>query len=115
METSAVLLAIAALGGVVMAVMRLKGRELPPLALAVLHGLVAAAGLVTLVGAVKGQVVPMITLVALAGFVIAALGGAVLFLLFHLKNKGLPIPLMFIHAAVAAISFVMLLISIFRI
>jgi hypothetical protein len=44
MITSVLLFAIAALGGIVMAIMRLGGRELPPMGLAIVHGLFAASG-----------------------------------------------------------------------
>jgi hypothetical protein len=114
MITIAVVFAIAAVGGAVMAAMRLQGRELPPLWLALVHGVVAAAGLVLFVQrAMTWNVVPKVFMVSLIGFVIAALGGFTLLLFFHLKKKPLPIPIMLIHATVAVVSFAVLLIGIF--
>ena len=114
MTTAAILFAIAAIGGATMAAMRLGGRELPPTALAVVHGLLAAAGLVVLIMTVTSQTVPMMAMVALAGFVLAALGGFTLFFLYQLKKRALPIPLMLVHGGVAALSFILLLVVIFK-
>ena len=52
MTIALVLLALAALGGVTMATMRLRGAERPPTALALVHGAAAAAGLIALIVAV---------------------------------------------------------------
>ncbi|MGH9941962.1 MAG: hypothetical protein ACRD9R_06340 [Pyrinomonadaceae bacterium] len=112
MTLAAVLFAIAALGGVVMAVMRLSGRELPPMGLAIVHGVVAAAGLIALILVVVGGAASTQATIALIGFVIAALGGFYLFS-FHLRRQALPIPVVIIHGLVAVISFVVLLVGIF--
>ncbi|SNB44672.1 hypothetical protein [Geobacter sp. DSM 9736] len=113
MGTAAILFALAAFGGAVMVAMRLGGKDLPPTALAVGHGVIAAAGLVTLIAAVKGGAVPALANVALAGFVLAALGGAGLFFLYHMKHRALPMPLMLVHGTVAVLSFAVLLIAVF--
>lgn len=97
-----------------MAAMRLGGRELPPLGLALLHGALAAAGLITLIITVIANVVPALAMASLIGFVIAALGGFTLFLGFHLKKTALPIPIMLIHATVAVLSFILLLVVLFK-
>lgn len=112
MTIAAVLFGIAALGGVVMAVMRLRGRELPPMGLAIVHGLFAASGLVALIFFVVGRSAPTQAIIALVGFVIAALGGFFLFS-FHLRRQALPVPVVIIHGLVAVISFVVLLLGIF--
>jgi hypothetical protein len=112
MVLAAVLLAIAAVGGAAMAFMRLSGRELPPMALALVHGLFAAAGLVALLVAVVGANVSTQFQIALGGFVVAALGGFFLFS-YHLRGKALPVPVVLIHGVVAVISFVLLLLGIF--
>lgn len=114
MGTAAILFAIAAVGGAVMAALRLGGRELPPLGLALLHGALAAAGLITFIVKVVGNVVPTLATVSLVGFIVAALGGFTLFLGFHLKKKALPIPIMLIHATVAVLSFILLLVVLFK-
>ena len=113
MGIAALLFTIAALGGAVMAAMRLGGRELPPMWLALLHGAVAATGLITLLVAIQGNAVSNIVLLAAGGFIIAALGVLTMFFLFHLKKGALPVPLMLIHASVAVLSFIALLVALF--
>ncbi len=112
MTVAAILFAIAAVGGVIMAAMRFGGRELPPMALAIVHGLFAAAGLVTLIAAVVGSDSSLLAKVAAAGFVIAALGGFMLFS-YHLRRQALPVNYVVIHGAGAVISFAILLAGIF--
>jgi hypothetical protein len=112
MTVAAILFAIAAVGGVVMAAMRFGGRELPPMGLAVVHGLFAAAGLVTLILAVAGSQTSWAAVVAVIGFIVAALGGFMLFA-HHLRRKALPVNYVVIHGAGAVISFVILLVAIF--
>ncbi|MBV8857577.1 MAG: hypothetical protein JOZ02_11650 [Acidobacteria bacterium] len=112
MTVAAILFAIAAVGGLVMAAMRFGGRELPPMALAIVHGLFAAAGLVTLILAVVGAQTSWAAIVAVVGFVVAALGGFMLFA-HHLRRKALPVNYVLIHGAGAVISFVILLAAIF--
>ncbi len=112
MTIAAILFAIAALGGAVMAAMRFSGRELPPMALAIIHGLFAASGLVALIMAVLGAQSSTVAIIALVGFAIAALGGFMLFS-YHLRRQALPINYVVIHGAGAVISFVILLVAIF--
>jgi hypothetical protein len=110
MTTALILFAVAALGGLVMAAMRLGGRELPPMGLAIVHGLFAAAGLVTLILALVGSGFSTMATIALVGFVGAALGGFYLFSL-HLKKQALPIPYVVVHGLFAVASFVILLLG----
>lgn len=112
MTTAVVLFAIAALGGIVMAIMRVSGRELPPMGLAIVHGLFAAAGLVSLILALVGQGYSIATIIALLGFLGAALGGFYLFSL-HLKKQALPISYVVVHGAFAVISFIILLVGVY--
>lgn len=95
-----------------MALMRLGGRELPPLGLALVHGLFAAAGLVTLIITLIGHGYTIATIIALIGFIGAALGGFYLFSL-HLKKQALPIPSMIVHGSFAVISFIILLVGVY--
>jgi hypothetical protein len=111
MITAAILFAIAAVGGVIMALMRFSGRDYPPAALAVIHGLFAAAGLIALLLIVSGAGVASSMRTALLLFVLAALGGFWL-LSYHVKRRALPIPLMVIHALVAVIAFIILIVGI---
>ena len=112
MITAVVLFAIAALGGIVMAIMRFSGRELPPMGLAVVHGIFAAAGLVALILALVGHGYTAVTIIALLGFIGAAVGGFYLFSL-HIKRQALPIPYVVVHGGFAVISFVILLIGVY--
>ena len=111
MNVAAILFGIAALGGIIMAMIRLSGRDYPPAFLAVVHGLFAAAGLVALLMAVFAPGVAASFKIALVLFVVAALGGFWL-VSYHLKRQALPIGLMVIHALVAVVAFVILLVGI---
>ncbi len=104
-----VLFALAALGGVVLATLRFRGRPTLPLGLAVVHGLFGAAGLVALIWAVFGT--GLAAKASLGLFVVAALGGFVLFS-FQLRKQAIPIGVMLVHALVAVIAFVLLLVRV---
>lgn len=110
---SAVLFAVAALGGLTLAVMHFRsgGRERPSTALAVVHGLVAAIALVLLIIGVLGAPAgaSALPVVALAIFVLAALGGAYLFLGKHLRGQALPSPVVMVHGLAAVAGFLVLL------
>jgi hypothetical protein len=108
MTIALVLFGIAAVGGLVIALMRFRGRPYPPMGLALVHGAVAAAGLVALISlVVQGQQASGAT-TALVLFVVAALGGFVLFF-HHLRKVALPIWLVIVHALVAVTAFLILL------
>lgn len=110
MVIALVLFGIAALGGLVMAAIRLRGAERPPTAIALLHGVLAAAGLIALIVAVTAGSVPGLARTALIIFIVAALGGFFLFAQ-HMQKKALPIPVMVVHALVAVVGFVLLLVA----
>ena len=114
MESAAIVLGLAALGGVTLAGIRLSGTPRPPTWMALGHGAVAATGLVLLIYTVGSTTVPELAQIATGVLVLAALGGAVLFLGFHLKEKPLPIPLVLGHGTIAATGYAMLLIAIYR-
>jgi hypothetical protein len=114
MNIAAILLGLAALGGGTIAILRLRGMPRPPTWMALAHGTVAAAGLITLIYIVATTTVPGLTQIALGVLVIAALGGATLFLGFHLREQPLPIPLVLGHGLIAVIGFSLLLISMYR-
>jgi hypothetical protein len=59
--------------------------------------------------------IPGLAQVALGIFILAALGGAVLLLGFHLRSKALPIPFVLGHGLIAATGLVLLLLSAFGI
>jgi hypothetical protein len=113
LKVSAVLFAIAALGGLTMAWIRLGRGINPPTWLAMLHGMLAAAGLTLLAYAAFTVGVPTLALYALALFVIAAIGGAVMNLAYHWRNLPLPTGLLLGHAALAVLGFVLLLLTVY--
>jgi hypothetical protein len=113
MQAAAIVLALAALGGVALAVIRLRGAPWPPLWMALGHGAVAATGVAILLYSALATGIP--TLAQVGIFFLAALGGAVLLLGFHLRSKPLPVPLVLGHGLIAATAFVLLLLSLFGI
>lgn len=107
--TSIVLFAIAAAGGLVMAGMRISGDRNPPAWLAMLHGLLAAAGLTLLLFAAFTTGLPSYATWGLVLLVIAALGGLYLNLGYQEKRVLLPKPIVYVHAAIAVIGFLLVL------
>ena len=114
MKTAAVLLAIAAIGGLVMAVVRFKGAERPPTFVLMAHGLLAGAALTLLVYAAATVGLPGMALAALALLIVVAIVGAALNLKFHAKMLPIPKTPIVIHGIVAVIGFVLLLLAIAR-
>ena len=108
LRTATVLLAMTALGGLSRAAIRFGGKPAPPSWLAMLHGFLAAAGLTLLAYAYFTASVPALAGLALLLFALAAAGGGVLNLGYHLKGAPLPIWLVLVHAAVAVVAFVLL-------
>ena len=109
MTVPLVLFGAAALGGLIMAIVRFSGKPQPPFAIAIIHGLAAALGLILLIAAVSKSGGGSAT-VALGLFVVAALGGFALFAQ-HLRKVALSIPLMVAHACLAVLGFVVLLVN----
>ena len=106
------LLGVGALGGLAMAGIRLTGVPRPPSWLAMLHGVLAAAALTLLIYAAMTVGIPKLAQYALGLLVIAAAGGAAINLLYHSKMLPLPIPLVLVHALVAASGFALLVVSV---
>ena len=106
-----ILFALAAVGGIVLALQRFTGKTLPSLPLAIAHGIVAAAGLVALIAFIASGPGRNTVDVALGFLVVAALGGLFLFFGYHLRKRALAIPIVVIHALVAVTGFVVLLIA----
>ena len=106
------LFAIAALGGLLMALMVFKGRDRPPSWLAMLHGFLGAAGLTLLVWATTmGGGVPSLVNIGLVILLLAALGGAYMALKFHVKMLPLPKTIVLGHGALAVVGFVLVLLG----
>ncbi|PKN51899.1 MAG: hypothetical protein CVU55_09085 [Deltaproteobacteria bacterium HGW-Deltaproteobacteria-13] len=105
-----VLFAIAALGGLTLAVMKFTGKGLPwPLVIG--HGIFAASGLVALIINVFNDTQNFLMNLSLILFLITAIGGFTV-LSFHLRKKKQPYSLIFIHGTAAVISFVLLIIAV---
>lgn len=111
MITAAVLFALAAIGGLVMAVIRFGGADRPPSAIAMLHGLLAAAALTLLIYATATAGVPGVAVVALIILIIVAVVGLTLNLVYHDKLRPLPKATIVIHGVVAVVGFVLLLLA----
>jgi hypothetical protein len=111
MKTSLGLLAVAALGGLVMAGIRFAGKPQPPTWLAMLHGLLAAAGVTLLLYAYFTVGLPALAAWALLLFLVAAAGGAFLNLNYHWKMLPLPKGIIVGHAAIAVAGFALLLVA----
>jgi hypothetical protein len=105
-----ILFAVTALGGATLLTLRLRGGN-PPLGLAAVHGLAAAASLVTLVIAVVGGAGGL-AVWALVLFGVAAIGGFFL-LSIHLRQRLLPVGVIFVHGTIAFAGFVCLLVATF--
>jgi hypothetical protein len=80
--------------------------------LAIIHGLFAAAGLVVLLVLVFVGGAATSLWIALLLFIVAAIVGFVLFG-YHLKSRPLPIRTMVIHALIAVVAFIILLVVLF--
>jgi hypothetical protein len=113
MNAAAIVLSLAALGGLMMLAIRLSGSPRPPTWLALGHGAIAATGLALLAYAALSSGIPQMAQVSLGLFVLAALGGATIFVGFHLKNRPLPIPIVLGHGLLALASLSLLWYSIY--
>jgi hypothetical protein len=112
--TATVLLALAALGGLVMAVIRFKGADRPPSSIAMGHGLLAGAALTLLIYAAATVGLPPLALVATAILVVVAAVGTWLNLSYHSKMLPLPKTPIIVHGIAAVIAFALLLMTMAR-
>ena len=110
-RTAVALLAIGALGGLVMAAIRLSKNLNPPTGLAMLHGILAAAGATLLLYAAVTMGIPAIAQVGLVLLLIAAVGGVVLNLKYQWERVLIPRGFMVGHAVLAAIGFVLVFLA----
>jgi hypothetical protein len=105
--TPEIVLALAALGGITMVAIRLSGAPRPPTWMAVGHGLIAVVGVGMLATAAQTGISQM-EQIALGLFILAALGGATIFIVFHLRALPLPIPLVLGHGLIAIVALTLL-------
>ena len=108
-QAAAGLFAVAAVGGIVMAAIRMFGKRNPPNWLAMGHGFLAGAGLTLLIYAALTVGLPGRALAAPALFALAAAGGVVLNLAYQTRQRPLPVGFMIGHAGLAVVAFLMLL------
>jgi len=109
LNVAAIVFAIAALGGIVLAAHVLRGK-FAPWALSLLHAALGAAGIVlVLVTVIQG--LPGNAALALGLFVVAALGGFFL-ASFHYRQQLPPAAVVVVHAVVALAGFGALLAAI---
>jgi hypothetical protein len=107
---AAVLFALGALGGLVMALRAFKAQPIPwPLAIG--HGVLGASGLVLLIIGVLADVGGGTARIALGVLIVAALGGFYL-VSFHLRKEAHPKAVIVVHALVAVVGFLALLTTI---
>lgn len=114
LQTATVLLAITALGGLLMAFIRFSGADRPPSWLAMLHGLLAGSGLTLLFYAGLTVGIARVAWIGIGLLVIAAIGGVVLNLAYHDKRLPLPKGLVIVHALLAVGGFGLIFLSAFR-
>ena len=101
-KTSAVLLGLTALGGLLMGLLRFK-IERPPAWLAMGHGFVAASGLTLLLYTGVTVGVPMLMWFGVGLLLLAAPVGIYLNLAYQAKLRALPVLPILIHGLLAAI------------
>ena len=114
LRTSAWLLVATAIGGLAMAYVRFARNANPPSWLAMAHGLLAASGVTLLAYAALTVGVPALANWGLVLLLVAAAGGVVMNLGYHLEGVVLPAWLVTVHALLAVAGFLMLLVVAFR-
>ena len=114
LRTAVILLAVTALGGLLMAGMRFSGRPQPPTLITMVHGLLAASGLTLVLYVAFTAGLPGSGWIGLLLLLAAVLGGLVLNLRYHWERLELPIPLILGHAAAAAIGLVVLALAVWN-
>ena len=113
LQNAAILFVLAALGGLTMLVIRLRGSN-PPTWLAIGHGVIALSGVAILGHLYEYSMMPQYANWALLVFLGAALGGAFLFFTYQIRGRLLPIPIICAHGLIAATGLGLLLTALFR-
>jgi len=103
LQTASILLLLTAAGGLLMAFRRLVQKVNPPSWLAMAHGFLAASGLTLLAYAGLTDRIEGGAMVGLVLLAVAAVGGVVMNLGYHLAGKLLPAWLLYLHIALAAV------------
>ena len=103
LQTASVLLLLTAAGGLLMAFQRMARKTNPPSWLAMAHGFLAASGLTLLAYAGVTDRIEGGAMIGLILLLVAAAGGVVMNLGYHLAGKLLPMWLLYLHIALAAV------------
>ena len=109
--TAIAILAVAALGGIVMALISFSRNRNPPAWLAMLHGLLAAAGLTLILYAMLTTGITGMAQAGLGLLVLAALGGVILNQKYQWRSVLLPASIVVGHAVLAVAGFVLLVLA----
>ena len=112
MKAAAALLGIAAIGGLLMAIVRFRGAERPPTLVLMAHGLLAAAALTLLIYAAATVRLPGLAMAATVIFVVVAIVGAWLNLNYHSKMLAIPKTPIVVHGLAAVVGYVLLLLAV---
>lgn len=113
MKTATILLALTAVGGLLMAVIRFSGADRPPSWIAMAHGLLAGSGLTLLLYAGFTAGIPSLAWIGILVLAAAALGGTYLNLAFHAKLLPIPKNIVVVHALLAVAGFALIAVSAF--
>lgn len=97
LRTAVVLLLLTAGGGVLMAARRLAAKKNPPDWLAMAHGLLAAAAFTLIIYAAFQEGIPASGMTGIVVLLVAAAGGIVMNLHYHLAGKLIPAWLLHVH------------------
>jgi hypothetical protein len=111
LSLAVIVFAIAAVGGLILALHVLRDR-FAPWSLSILHALLGGAGLVLVLLAVFGDEGGSLILGSLLTLVVAALGGFFL-VSFHVRKRLLPKAIVILHASIAVVGFGLLVIGVF--
>ncbi len=103
LQTASILLLLTAAGGVAMAVRRLAQKSNPPSWLAMAHGFLAAAAFTLLIYAYFTSGIGSEATIGLIVLAVAAAGGVVMNLAYHLAGKLIPAWLLHVHIALGAV------------
>ncbi len=114
MKTATVLLALTAVGGLLMAFIRFSGADRPPSWIAMAHGLLAGSGLTLLLYTGFTAGMPQLAWIGVLLLAAAALGGTYLNLAFHAKLLPIPKNIVVVHALLAVAGFLLIAVSAFR-
>jgi hypothetical protein len=111
LSLAVIVFAIAAVGGLILALHVLRDRFAPWL-LSILHAILGATGLVLVLVAVVGDQSGSLIFASLLILVVAALGGFFL-ASFHLRKRLPPKPIVILHALLAVVGFGLLVTGVF--